>query len=105
MAKPKLRVSGYTISLDGYGAGADQSLQKPMGVGAEGLHAWLLGTSAFRKEHGGGVADASATPDADEIFAQRAMADLGAWIMGRNMFAPSRGAWPDDGWKGWWGEN
>jgi dihydrofolate reductase len=101
----KLRVSGYTISLDGYGAGADQSLEAPMGAGVDGLHAWLLGTSAFKKEHGGTAVEPSAPPDADELFAQRAMANLGAWIMGRNMFAASRGPWTDDGWTGWWGPN
>jgi dihydrofolate reductase len=97
----KLRVNCFAVSLDGFGAGADQSLQNPLGVGGESLHEWFFPTSTFRKMLGkdGG------TTGPDEDFAQRGMANLGAWILGRNMFAPTRGAWTDDGWKGWWGDN
>src|SRR4029079_5611050 len=100
MSKPKLRVSGFPISIDGYGAGPDQSLDNPLGVGALELHKWLTGTRTFLSEHGGG--DGGTTGLADD-FAARSMANLGAWIMGRNMFGPIRGPWPDDAWTGWWG--
>ena len=102
----RLIVRGYTISLDGYGAGPRQSLEEPLGVGGESLHAWLVNTPTFKGTHGD-----SATPsgdagaDLDEQFAARSMSGFGAWIMGRNMFGPIRGPWPDDSWRGWWGEN
>lgn len=97
----KLRVAAFTYSLDGYGAGPDQSLQEPLGVGGEELHEWLVQTRTFRQLTGreGG------TTGANEDFAQRSFRNIGAYIMGRNMFGPVRGAWPDDSWKGWWGEN
>lgn len=98
---PKLRVHGFSISLDGYGAGPDQSRETPLGVGGEDLHPWLVGTRTFQQLFGrdGG------TTGADDDFAARGFANIGAWIMGRNMFGPIRGAWPDDSWKGWWGNN
>lgn len=99
----RLLVRGYTISLDGYGAGPRQSLEAPLGVGGEKLHEWLVNTPTFKGTHGG--ASGGGATDVDEDFAARAMAGLGAWIMGRNMFAPSRGPWPDDSWRGWWGKN
>ncbi|HEV7703426.1 MAG TPA: dihydrofolate reductase family protein [Gemmatimonadaceae bacterium] len=100
----KLSVRGYTISLDGYGAGPRQSREAPLGVGAERLHEWLVNTPTFTGTHGGDSATAAET-DIDEEFAAEAMAGLGAWIMGRNMFGPIRGSWPDDSWHGWWGKN
>lgn len=100
----RLLVLGYTISLDGYGAGPRQSLEEPLGVGGESMHDWLVNTPTFKGTHGG---DAALSKDAgiDEDFAARSMAGLGAWIMGRNMFGPIRGPWPDDSWHGWWGKN
>src|SRR5688572_30275582 len=98
---PRLRVASFTISLDGYGAGPDQTRENPLGVGGEALHDWLVHTRTFEQmsgRDGGSVG-------IDDDFAARGMANVGAWIMGRNMFAPSRGPWPDDGWRGWWGEN
>ena len=105
----RLRVNAYSISLDGYGAGPDQSLENPMGVGGMGLHEWVLGTKTFKRMHSDFAADLIADDGArggpDDDFAARGFANLGAWILGRNMFAHSRGPWTEDGWKGWWGEN
>jgi dihydrofolate reductase len=97
----RLRVEGFTISVDGYGAGPNQSLENPLGVGGTALHEWLVHTRTFGQMHGG---DGGST-GIDEDFAARGMTNVGAWILGRNMFAPSRGPWPDDSWQGWWGEN
>ena len=98
----KLRVNAFTLSLDGYGAGPDQTLQNPLGVGGEDLHKWFVDTRTFRKmvlgQEGG-------TTDTNEDFAARSFENVGAWILGRNMFGPIRGEWPDDSWKGWWGDN
>ncbi len=99
---PRLIVHGFTISLDGYGAGPDQSLEAPLGIGAEALHDWLVRTRHFKQIHGGGEGG-DLGPDND--FAARMMVNVGAWIMGRNMFGPVRGPWPDEEWKGWWGPN
>ena len=96
----KVRVNGYSISADGFGAGPDQSLEQPMGIGAEGLHRWLLETKTFHAMMG----KEGGSTGVDEAFAARSMAGLGAWILGRNMFGPIRGEWPDDHWKGWWGD-
>ena len=98
---PRLLVLGFSISLEGYGAGPRQSMKEPLGVGGEELHDWLVHTRTFERMQGQEEGDTGI----DEEFAARAMAGLGAWIMGRNMFAPSRGAWPDDSWRGWWGKN
>jgi dihydrofolate reductase len=104
----KLRVCAFSISLDGYGAGPDQSLANPMGLGGMALHQWVIGTKTFRKMAGdfaGSLIGERAVDEGiDDKFAARGFENLGAWIMGRHMFAPSRGPWPDDGWKGWWGE-
>jgi dihydrofolate reductase len=98
----KVRVAAFSVSLDGYGAGPDQSLENPLGVGGFGLHEWAFATRTFRAMFG---QDGGAAGTDDDDFAARSFQGVGAWILGRNMFAPSRGDWPDDGWKGWWGEN
>jgi dihydrofolate reductase len=98
----KLRVESYTISIDGYGAGADQSLENPMGVGGPALHRWAFATRTFQTKLFGN--DGGET-GIDDDFAARGFHNVGAWIMGRNMFGPVRGAWPDESWRGWWGEN
>jgi len=97
----KVRVLSFSISLDGYGAGANQSVEQPLGSGGEQLHEWLVETRTFRSMHGGEGGD----PGIDDDFASRGFANVGAWIMGRNMFGPVRGPWPDESWKGWWGDN
>jgi dihydrofolate reductase len=98
---PKLRVHCFTISLDGYGAGPSQDLDNPLGVGGIALHEWAFATRTFRHMHG---KDGGAT-GIDDDFAARGFSNIGAWIIGRNMFGPVRGPWPDDAWKGWWGDN
>ena len=98
---PRLRVSSFTVSLDGYGAGPNQSLDNPLGAGGRALHEWAFATRTFREMFG----QDGGTTGIDDDFAARGFADVGAWIMGRNMFGPVRGNWPDEGWKGWWGEN
>lgn len=97
----KLRVNCFSISLDGYGAGVEQSLQQPLGVHGEELHGWMFGTRSFKTMLG----QSGGTTDVDDQFAQRGFENVGAWILGRNMFGPVRGPWPDDAWKGWWGTN
>ena len=99
----RLVVRGFTISLDGYGAGPNQTREEPLGVGGESLHGWLVNTPTFQRTHGG--SDGAATIGIDDEFAARSMEGMGAWIMGRNMFGPIRGPWPDESWRGWWGEN
>jgi dihydrofolate reductase len=97
----RIRVNCLSLSLDGYVAGPDQSLDNPLGVGGPPLHQWIVGTRTFQAmvgEEGGGAG-------IDDDYAARGMAGLGAWILGRNMFGPVRGEWPDDSWKGWWGPN
>jgi len=97
----KLRVESFTVSMDGYGAGPRQSQKEPLGVGGEQLHTWFLPTRTFQsmvlKKEGG-------TTGVDDDFAQRGFRNVGAWILGRNMFGPVRGPWPDESWKGWWGD-
>ena len=100
----RLLVLGYTISLDGYGAGPRQTREEPLGVGGESLHDWLVNTPTFKGTHGSSRAQ-DGDADIDEQFAAKSMAGHGAWIVGRNMFGPQRGPWPDDSWRGWWGEN
>ncbi len=102
----KLRVNGFGVSIDGFGAGPGQSLEHPMGVGGMALHDWVLGTRTFQEMHLGLPDDGQpGRVDADDAFARRGSENLGAWILGRNMFGPLRGPWPDDAWKGWWGPN
>jgi dihydrofolate reductase len=96
----KVIVSAYSVSLDGFGAGVNQDRKNPLGIRGEELHEWMMPTRMFQKmmrKEGG-------TEGTDNDFAEKSMENIGAWIMGRNMFGPIRGAWPDDEWKGWWGE-
>ncbi|MGO9934926.1 MAG: dihydrofolate reductase family protein [Steroidobacteraceae bacterium] len=97
---PKLRVLSFAVSIDGYGAGPDQDLQNPLGVRGPELMDWFLHTRAWRKIHG----EDGGETGIDDRMAEQGFAGVGAWIIGRNMFGPIRGAWPDDSWKGWWGE-
>ncbi len=97
----KLRVAAFTISADGYGAGPDQSMADPLGRGGEDLHGWFIPTKSFQKIYG----KEEGTSGVDNEFGERSMDNLGAWIMGRNMFGPVRGEWPNEEWKGWWGDN
>jgi dihydrofolate reductase len=98
---PKLRVHNFSISLDGYGAGPIQDQTNPLGVGGEELHDWFVATRTFQKITG----KEGGTTGTDDDFAARGFKNIGACILGRNMFGPVRGPWPDDGWKGWWGSN
>ncbi len=97
----KLRVHNFAISLDGYGAGPRQTRENPLGIGGEALHDWFVVTRAFQEM--GGKPGGTTGPDND--FAKRAGVGVGAYIMGRNMFGPVRGPWPDDQWRGWWGKS
>lgn len=103
----KLKISCFGISLDGYGAGPGQSLENPLGIGGTSLHEWFFPTKTFQTMHGamlGGEA-AGGTTGIDDDFAIKSFENIGAWIMGRNMFGPMRGSWEGESWKGWWGEN
>jgi dihydrofolate reductase len=97
----KLRVDCFSVSIDGYGAGPDQALEHPMGLGGMALHEWVFPTRFFQAM----IGKDGGTTGIDEDFAARGMAGIGAWILGRNMFGPIRGSWTDDAWKGWWGDN
>lgn len=97
----KVKVSGFSISLDGFGAGPDQDLQNPLGIRGIELHHWIFKTKTFHEITG---RDGGETGIDNDIFAE-SMKDTGACIMGRNMFGPIRNQWPDDRWKGWWGAN
>lgn len=98
----RVRVESFTISLDGYGAGPSQSIDNPMGVNGSDLHQWALPTRTFQRMVFGKDGGSAGM---DEDFAARGFRDIGAWILGRNMFGPIRGPWPDATWKGWWGDN
>jgi len=98
----RVRVEGFTLSLDGYGAGPDQDLEHPLGIGGTELHQWLLPTQTFQRALFG---QDGGTTGVDNDFASRGFENVGAWILGRNMFGPVRGDWPDASWKGWWGDN
>ena len=97
----KLRVHSFSISLDGFGAGPHQDLNDPLGIGGKALHEWVFTTRTFRQWFG----SEGGTTGIDDDFAARGFNNIGAWILGRNMFGPIRGPWPDDVWKGWWGDN
>jgi dihydrofolate reductase len=97
----KLRVLSFGLSIDGFGAGPNQDLNHPLGVGGEAIFEWMFATRTFHHVHG---KDGGAT-SVDDDFAARGFKNIGAWILGRNMFGPIRGSWPSDAWKGWWGDN
>jgi dihydrofolate reductase len=96
----RFRVNAFGISMDGFGAGAEQSLDNPMGVGGLAMHGWAFETKTFRAMHGG----EGGSTGVDEEFAARSFENVGAWILGRNMFGPVRGSWGNESWKGWWGD-
>lgn len=98
----QVRVESFSISVDGYGAGPNQDADNPLGVGGTQLHQWAFPTRTFQKNLFG--ADGGTT-GVDDEYAARGFRNIGAWILGRNMFGPVRGPWPDMNWKGWWGEN
>ena len=97
----KLLVRSFSISLDGFGAGPNQDIANPLGVGGMALHKWFFDTLTFKRMHG----QEGGNTGVDEDFAARSFANVGAWILGRNMFGPVRGPWRDESWKGWWGDN
>jgi dihydrofolate reductase len=96
----KLRVQSFALSIDGYGAGPNQDLQNPLGVRGPELMEWFFHSRFWRTMHGGEGGETGV----DNEIAERGFAGIGAWILGRNMFGPVRGPWPDDSWKGWWGD-
>jgi dihydrofolate reductase len=96
----KVRVASFSISLDGFGAGPQQSLDNPLGVRGLELHSWFMQTQVFKNMHGG----TGGTTGIDNDIAAQSFENVGAYILGRNMFGPVRGPWPDDSWKGWWGD-
>ena len=97
----QLKVQAFSVSIDGFGAGPNQSLVNPLGEGGAALHEWIFHTRSFAQM----VGNEGGSTDTDDQFAQRSFANIGAWILGRNMFGPVRGPWPDESWKGWWGDN
>ncbi|MGQ0703938.1 MAG: dihydrofolate reductase family protein [Gemmatimonadales bacterium] len=99
--RARLRVHCFSISLDGYGAGPRQDRHDPLGVGGEALHEWQVATRTFHEMQG----KAGGTGGIDDDLVRRGFEGIGAWILGRNMFGPIRGPWPDESWRGWWGEN
>lgn len=105
---PQLRINCVSVSIDGFSAGPNQSLENPMGVGGMAIHEWVFPTRTFKLMHAGmglDTGDGDGTTGVDDDFAARGFEGVGAWIIGRNMFGPVRGPWPDDSWKGWWGAN
>ena len=96
----KVRVASFSISIDGFGAGARQDLQNPLGVRGPEMFSWFFQTDVWKKMHG----QSGGERGVDNQMAERAFENVGAWILGRNMFGPVRGPWPDESWKGWWGE-
>lgn len=98
----RVRVNSFSISLDGYAAGPHQSLDNPLGIGGQELHPWIFPTRTFQRTLFG---KEDGTTGIDDDFAARGFANIGAWILGRNMFSPDRGPWKDMSWKGWWGDN
>jgi dihydrofolate reductase len=97
----RVRVLSFSISIDGYGAGPDQDLENPLGVGGPEMFDWFFHTRTWQRMHGNG--DGGETGVDDELASQ-AFEGIGAWILGRNMFGPVRGPWPDESWQGWWGD-
>src|SRR5205085_10605289 len=97
---PKVRVAGFGVSLDGFSAGTEQSVNDPLGKRGPEIFQWFFHTRTFCTMHGQG----GGSIDLDDEFARQSMENFGAFILGRNMFGPVRGAWPDSSWKGWWGD-
>ncbi|MFO1135695.1 MAG: dihydrofolate reductase family protein [Rhodoblastus sp.] len=97
---PSVRVACFSVSFDGFSAAFGQSIDNPIGVGGLALFDWMFATRTFQKMHGAGEGETGV----DDDFAADGFAGVGAWILGRNMFGPVRGRWPDESWKGWWGE-
>lgn len=98
----RVRVESFTISADGFGAGPNQDIDHPLGERGESLHGWAIATRTFQRHLFGSDSGESGV---DDEFAARGFSNVGAWILGRNMFGPVRGPWPDESWRGWWGEN
>jgi dihydrofolate reductase len=98
----KVRVLSFGVSIDGFGAGPSQDLEHPLGVRGPELMDWFLRTRAWQTTHGG--SGGGGETGVDNRMAEQSFAGVGAWILGRNMFGPVRGPWPDDSWKGWWGD-
>ena len=98
----RVRVASFSVSLDGYGAGPKQDLEHPLGIGGHEVHNWVFPTRTFQSMH---VGTGEGTTGIDDDFAAAGFVNIGAWILGRNMFGPVRGPWPDESWKGWWGVN
>jgi dihydrofolate reductase len=98
---PKVRIAGFGVSIDGFSAGPEQSLNDPLGKRGPDIFQWFFHTRTFRAMQG----REDGSLDIDDQFARRALENFGAFILGRNMFGPVRGPWPDDSWKGWWGTN
>jgi dihydrofolate reductase len=96
----RVRVAGFGVSLDGYGAGPGQDLENPLGRGGTALHQWAFHTRTFRQMFG----EDGGTEGVDERFASASFEGVGSWVLGRNMFGPVRGPWPDESWRGWWGD-
>src|SRR4051812_34184729 len=97
----KVVVRGFAVSLDGFAAGTSQDLDNPLGVNGPEIFEWFFPTKTFRSMHGG---EGDGETGIDDSFAAKAMSGNGAWILGRNMFGPVRGPWPDETWRGWWGD-
>lgn len=97
----QVRVAGFSLSIDGFGAGPEQSLDDPLGKRGKELHQWFFGTKTFKTMFG----QSGGSHGLDEDYARRSMEGFGAFILGRNMFGPIRGPWPNEDWKGWWGDN
>ena len=98
----KLRVARFSISMNGFGAGPEQSQKNPLGIGGTNLRTWFYPTKTFQQNV---IGKEEGTIGIDNDFAARGFKNIGAWILGRNMFGPMRGPWPDEDWKGWWGDN
>lgn len=97
----EVKVAAFSISLDGFGAGPRQDLNNPLGVRGLELHSWFFKTEVFKKM----TRTSGGSQGIDNDFAAQSFENVGAWIIGRNMFSPIRGPWPDESWKGWWGDN
>jgi dihydrofolate reductase len=100
-AMSKVRVAAFSVSLDGFGAGPRQDLENPLGVRGTELHEWFFRTELFKKMEG----QSGGSRCVDNDLAAQSFENVGAWILGRNMFGPVRGSWNDESWKGWWGTN